>query len=481
MNNYAEIIESLKSIVHHGSYAQPPGSVERLVNGLKGISGTGTYLEQALNRLSNFTTTFEAGDYARKETNQYGAAPLASDVWYLWTACNLMAMYYDGIDGDHYDYSTYLSENLGFLSRITGLKPLKVLRNLEQLVSTEEYTPTSSNAIDDQWATEWANNGVYWINALAFENWNMGLGYQYPSDGPKNFAPNDYVGYLSFPIGQLGIIEVISLIFETKISGYEFSGGESPSAAGYKDSIPVTPENLTDSEKPTTQPSGILLFPDMKDSNSNQLAGMNYCYGKHLIEHGYIIPNEATASDVDDPGARDIPPVSRDVELFSSPMSKYLEDVGPKKWMRYWIHKENTFLVPGEFVGILARSLASPPHVWWFQESNPFVYAGNWVETKSFSSGEITEVTLEAARTVGSVGNEYKVKIQGCEVICYSTDFFTYAVGERVAILKIDNLGKAEKSFTWLDQTHLKSTDKGQVKDQYIIAPITYYKVNTEG
>jgi hypothetical protein len=478
VNNYSEIIESLKSVVQQGASPIP---IERLVNGLKGITGTGTHLERVFNNLSDYNLIFEPGDFAGKSTNQYGAAPLSSDVWYLWSACNMMALYYDGIDGDHYDYSTYLNENLSFLSTLPGLKPLKVLRNLEQLVSSEAYTPNSSNGIYDQFTTEWANNGVYWINTLAFENWTKDIGYQYPSDGPKDFKANEYVGYISFPIGQLGIMETISLILETKINGYEFSGGESPSTSGYKNSIPVTAGNLTAAETPSTQPSGILIFPDMKTAEGGKLAGENYCYGKHLIESGYLVPKEATASNADDPFEKDIAPVSRDLELFSTPMAKYTEDVGPKKWMRYWIHKENTFLVPGEFVGILTRALSCAPHVWWFQESNPFLYAGNWIETKSFSSGEITEVTLEAERPSGSVGNEYKVKIQGCEVIAYSTDFFTYAVGERVAIIKTNNLDRANKSFTWIDQVHLKSTDKGQVQDQYIIAPITYYKANTEG
>jgi len=167
-------------------------------------------------------------------------------------------------------------------------------------------------------------------------------------------------------------------------------------------------------------------------------------------------------------------PAVQDVELFSSPMEKYTEDVKPKMWMRYWIHKSSQ-IVPGEFVGILCKPNVAPPHVWWFQESSPFLYAGNWLETWNLTSGVVTEVTLEADRTDGQIGNQYKIKIQGCEVSIEASDFLLYSVGDRVAVVKMDSIETAPtKSFTWLDQPTFKKEHEGELVTNFIIIPATF-------
>ena len=72
----------------------------------------------------------------------------------------------------------------------------------------------------------------------------------------------------------------------------------------------------------------------------------------------------------------------------------------------------------------------------------------------------------------------YKVKVQGVEVWCYTTDFYEYGSGDRVALVKLDTtVTKSEKSFTWLDQKHLKVADVGTVKINFCIAPLTFYKL----
>jgi hypothetical protein len=347
------------------------------------------------------------------------------------------------------------------------------LRDLVKNLSERTYF----DIYDMKWVTEWANNGIYWINTIAFEIWQNGLGQQYASDGPKGFKINDYVGYLTFPIGQLGVMEVISLIQETDLSGYDFEGVDA--LDNYLVKIPAS-DTLTDDEKPSLQ-STPALFPDMKDANGNALAGENYCYGRHLIESAYLVPDEIVDSQNEKNSSGETayaPNPKLDVELFSSKMKQYPEDVKPKKWMRYWIHKDSTLPVPGEFIGILCRPVACPPHVWWFQESSPFVYAGNWVETGNLTSGVVTVVTLEADRTDGKIGNQYRVKIQGCEVIIEASDFLVYAVGDRVAVLKLDSIvTAATKSFTWLDQPTFKSTDNLTEKITYLILPATFYKI----
>jgi len=453
--------------------------IDKLINGLKGISGTGNTLSQIVKLRDEFLGTMEPGDYANKQTKQTSAAPIAYDLWYLFGHDNFLSHYYvddDGestLSGSYFDFTEYLAENMEFLQYLPGLKPMKILRGMEQLAG---YAQTDLYGFYER--TAWANNGVYWINTIAFELWTKDIGMQYASDGPsKDFQINDYVGYISFPVGQLGVMEVISLIMETKISGYQFAPTEEGVSFYVK-----PPVELDDSETPVTISSPD-IFPPVKDDQGNVLASVKSCYGRHLIEKGYLVPEtpEPPQNQQNSEGTTPYAPVAKnDLELIASPMKEYLTDVKPKKWMRYWIHKDSTWPVPGEFIGILCRPVTVPPHVWWFQESIPLLYAGNWMDTGNLTSGVVTSVTLEEDREDKGIGNEYKVKIQGCEVTIYSSDFFLYAVGDRVAILKVDSTEtKQEKSFTWNDQLELAfdGTDKGKIITNYIIIPATFYKI----
>lgn len=421
--------------------------LEDLANFIKSRQGTkvtGEALGELIRTAGGLTSSMDAGDFVRPSTETAINIPVPHDVWYLNAHDNFMAHYYTAEETTieaHKNYTEYMNDCMDFLQNITGLKPLSVLRELSQLVITAKETERVF-----QYQNEYANNGVYWINRIAFEDWNKGLVMQYSSDGPKGYNPNDYVGYISFPIGHLGTMEVLSLIQETKIDGYVI-GGETV----------VADINLKDHEKPiTTNPPEI--FPHGKDDNGTLHAGQNYCYGQHIIEGAYL-------------------KVDKHVELFSKKMKEYGEEVEPKYWMRYWLHKNSTWPVPGEFIGILAKPVSVPPHVWWFQESTPFVYAGNWVETGNITSGKIVSITLEADRPAGSVGNEYGVLVQGCLVNIYASDFYPYEIGDRVAIVKLDSTAaKQEKSYTWLDQPTFKETDESTTLTNYIIIPAVYYR-----
>lgn len=411
--------------------------VKLLIDSLKGISGTGDIVGQLAKMRKGERITLEPGDYSGK--GKAMAAPIAADLWYLWAHDNFMAHYYAETIGDTFDFSTYMSENLKNLKNLTNLKPLKVLRYLKDLVPSTKYV--------NGWAVgqDWSSNGMYWINTLAFELWLKDIGFLYPSPGPKDFKPNDYVGYITFPVGQLGVMEVISLFFETDVAGYKHD------AKDIKTKTEPAAEEIPVTKSPAE------LFPGTENAASNK------CYGKHLIEKGYLIPEA----------------VKRDLEPIALDLIFYIDDVKPKRWMRYWIHKESKFPVPGEFVGILCKPLVTPPHVWWFQESTPFLYAGNWMETGNLTSGIITKVTLEEDRDDDGIGNQYDIEIEGCEVTLEASDFFLYKVGDRVAVLKMDSTTtKAERAFTWNDQREIvfDSSDKGTIITNYIIVPLIFYK-----
>jgi len=459
--------------------------VIKKLESMKGLSGSGTVLGETIKKLSDFFGTMEPGDVVRTSDGLTTAVPIAYDLWYLYFHQNFMRKYYEDIVGaefDHYDYSSYLNNNLSFLSYLPDLRPLKVLTDLKQQLNVDPGA-LSVFGFDVIIPSQYENNGIYWINTAFFELRRKDLSLEYPSEGSQGFKekPNDYVGYIAFPIGQLGVMEVISLFQETELSGYLFAAYAS---SGYYHQKPAI-SDLEDKYKPSTQ-STPEMFPDMKDEKGNQLAGLNYCFGRHLIESAYYKPEisipSQNNSNSDDTSAY-APVASRDVELWASNIKDYGEDIKPKLWMRYWIHKDSTFPVPGEFIGILVRPVASPPHVWWFQESSPFLYAGNWMETGNLTSGVVIEVTLEAARTDGGIGNLYMVSIQGCQIKIESSDFLAYSVGDRVAVLKMESLAPATKAFSSLSQTHLKESDSYTktlvINDKFVIVPCTYYtKIN---
>lgn len=427
--------------------------IGRLIASMKGLSGSSNILSYLVSKMDEFVGAMEPGDFVRSETNTMTAAPIATDVWYLYYNDNLLKKYYiddTGADFKHYKYAPYLASHLSFLNSLTGLKPLKVLTDLTQLT-----TDVSQSVFGKLYSAEYANNGIYWVNTTAFELCAEGQSLQYASDGPKGYVANDYVGYISFPVGQLGVMEVISLLQETELSGYPFDAVKNNSLYWPK----LAPE-ITDDQKPKLQ-STPEIFPDMKDDSGNALAGQNYCFGTHLIESAYLVHDDR-------------------VEFLSKKMEKYPETVEPKTWMRFWIKKTDTLPVPGEFIGILTRPVACPPHVWWFQESSPFLYAGNWMETNNLTSGVVTVVTAEADRTDGGIGSLYTVKIQGCAVQVEATDFYDYKVGDRVAILKLDSTATTPTtSFTWLNQTHLKAADEGAEKSNYLLVPCTFFKIKS--
>jgi hypothetical protein len=449
---------------------------ERMLNALKGISGTGGLLGKASAVFDKLM--LEPGDYALSSGGEKTkmTAPIGHDLWYLHNAVNLVHHIDPATDSE-----VYVDENLSFLEdKLNGLKPLKAmtietLKNYAKETSALAGPPTAPagwqpdrgmpdqplpdpnmsldqlhayvqavlawgracKEIQDRETTEfrefqdnWANEGAYFIQVMAYELGQKGTPFgQYDQD--------DYCGCLMFPVGQLGVMEVVSLFQETELEVNDFE--------------------LTDDETPIII-SNPEMFPPMEH------AGEGWSFGKYLVERGYLVPDDVKAQ----------------VELMSTVTiteTDYTQDVKPKSWTKWWIKKTDTLPVPGEFVGILVKPLSVPPHVWWFQETTPLLYAGNWVETQNLTSGVITQVTLEADRTDGGVGDEYWVKINGIEIIAYASDFKLYEVDDRVAILKRwTTSAKATRSFTWKDQRDGQHPIKDQVSLEFVIMPITFYK-----
>ncbi len=173
----------------------------------------------------------------------------------------------------------------------------------------------------------------------------------------------------------------------------------------------------------------------------------NKCIGLHLYENGYQ---------------------NKSLGRVEYPADNLGEDVLPHLWMRYYVKAEDTWPVPGEFIGLLCKPLSIPPHVWWFQETSPFLVSGNWFETSCYTSGIITEV-LDPEEDEAFC--RYKIKVHGAEIVLAPSDFYEYAVGERVAIIRSTVTG--ENGFSWLDLAALEASEVLNLN--MFIAPVSFY------
>ena len=245
-----------------------------------------------------------------------------------------------------------------------------------------------------------------------------------PLFGPKEPDSDPYCGYIAFPVGPLGVMWSVSLATESSLSDGT-TGGSS-----------IHPIHPADAE--ATVVEGKQMLPPFELAQSETA-------GEKLIKKGYLVVDnsvvELTANKFDD---IDNPPVHQ--------------------WMRYWIKASNTMIIPGEFVGMLCRPW--PLHCWWYQESAPFIYAGNWIETEFYTSG-VVKCVMEPWTAPGTsppprgdtdksayydednfdfdVGSKlYVVWVKNEEIIVASSDFKEYEVDTRVGLLKCVRDGDAE-------------------------------------
>jgi hypothetical protein len=416
--------------------------IEKLLSSLKGISGTGNVLEKYRELKDSGHLTLDPGDY----TGEGGpvvnlAAPIAYDLWYLHNHLNLVQVEAKTDDRGR----AYVDGPLSFLSeKLGGIRPLRALLDLSQLTSTPVPWWSFEGASDN-----WENNGVYFVQKAAFEVQLAGEGLNYPSEGVLTGGFAHCAGYMAIPMGQLGVMEVISVFGEaTHLEADDFE--------------------LTDEGLPLFQTPPEMFPP-------RERAGENLCFGRHLIESGYVVPDQERTA----------------FEPFATHFPEWIyPDVRPKGWFRLWLRKTDKFPVPGEFIGVLCKPLAVPPHVWWFQESSPFLYAGCWAETRHLTGGVITGITEEADRDDYGIGSLYTVRTQGYEIKVNASDFFGYQEGDRVGILKKemvaatpgdfeeseDEDGVQEMAFLYTEQVVITAEDEGLLREDLMIVPIDFYK-----
>jgi hypothetical protein len=152
----------------------------------------------------------------------------------------------------------------------------------------------------------------------------------------------------------------------------------------------------------------------------------------------------------------------------------------PKWWFRVQLRDNPDsgelvkFPVPGEFFGLGCRIW--PGKYWGHQKSNPFIYAGNWMDTVYYTAGRITEVidpTDEVPYPTYKVTWHGKDKDEeDNEITVNPSDFTLYKVGDRVTVLK--DVATDKKSQLWKDD------DMKTFGETWMIAPIGFYGLDIQ-
>ncbi len=373
-------LKILKSLATHNPRGLPSAGI---------TAEAGKAILNAMSSDVGIIFTLEPGDFIRSGDQDYEnvslGLPIAYDVWYLHCFESILPETKD--ESEEWVNDGRLKD---FFDSLEGMKPLRGMQSFHSI-------------------SEYKSNAPYRIKGMRFESRLSSQTFQHQS----NAEFSSYPVYLAFPIGPLGVMEILSIIRETM-------------------------DGLVDPDLIITEGSKYnMLCPTISEIGN--------CIGEHIFELAWK-------------------KVGDNVEYPASEFEN-LDPAFPHYWLRYWVKEDQAWPVPGEFVAMICRPL--PYHVWWYQETCPFVYAGNWFETLYYTSGIVTEVIEPGA---GEVGKSYIVKIKGEELQMKSTDLYEYEIGERVAVLK--TIGLPDQVFNWQD---LEIKGDGMIATDWEILPVSFY------
>lgn len=377
--------------------------------------------------------------------------PVASDIWYLTIGESILPFRGDNFQENADRILGFLADYLTYLDNIKPLKSLQQYADVHSYISWDEM-----RTIFD------ADHAPHVIREMRFETWMLNRNTEFPSKGPKNSLEDGvkskpetsmgqlYGGLLSFPVGPMGVMEVLAIFSETM-------------PAMLENDIPFNPEGTIKIEFP--EGWACVLEKPLDGFMSPMTDMKGACPGVHLVEKGYMIMN-------------------RDAEYPAEAFAGY-DSILPFQSLRYYLSRTAKWPVPGEFIGLLAKPWHS--HVWWFQETSPLLYSGNWFETNYYTSGIIKEILQPPE---GSFGLVYRCVVRGVEVCIAASDFYGYNVGDRVAIIRINDLGRftdeTKGNFKWKEMEDLIAREKMEketpsnvpyvVNPNMMILPMSFYQ-----
>jgi hypothetical protein len=433
------------------------------------------------------------------------ANPIAYDIWYLYYAGNVLLKSMpsgyspeewiiaqinglEAITEENYMYNffhsvdptdtlkpllqPYEEENVSIYAPFTasGLRGFSSVWGMDTMTSVqstvaETWRLAIKEARFETW--EWKKRTAYWPAKEG--KYDSTTHPPAPLCGPKERAAYEpYCGYIAFPVGQLGVMWKAGLVTNSEME-----------SAGHSSVRPVSGETLVE--------QGGLLLPPFTMATSE-------VPGELLINKGWLVADDSCGEFPAEP-----------FDGVDNPELHY--------WLRYWIKRDNTEIVPGEFAALVCKPW--PLHAWFYQRSSPMIYAGNWIETEFYTSGIIKEVLepwtsddpmpsdgyYDPDEQVGSAnGNHYRIWVKGEEMIVESSDWKEYEVGERVGLLKRTRVGNGSghdyvytspagavgsdpgpgTNFDWQGLKYMKlkgkdTPDNAIYKREWIIIPVQFF------
>jgi hypothetical protein len=148
------------------------------------------------------------------------------------------------------------------------------------------------------------------------------------------------------------------------------------------------------------------------------------------------------------------------------------EPAGLHWWVRMNLKSESKWPAPGEFMGLVNRPWVTLP--WGEQESSPYLFSGNWMDTVFFSSGIIQEIIdpVDEVYTFPRYRVLWRVTTENPDGIIEigPTDFAEYRVGDRITIFKTGSMEK--ETQRWKDDDA-----KALVPSMCSVCPVIFYGV----
>jgi hypothetical protein len=164
---------------------------------------------------------------------------------------------------------------------------------------------------------------------------------------------------------------------------------------------------------------------------------------------------------------------------FAEWMAKNLEGEPESTGLTWWVRANlpnvegSKFPYPGEFFGLACRLMVG--RYWDQQESSPFIFSGNWIDTVYLTGAVIKEITEPTDDVPYPV---YKIQWRKFTVDgVHASDFSEFKVGDRVCILK--DVTTEKKTQTWKDDD-MKTFGTEGGDSQWVIVPFSFYGIDPE-
>lgn len=169
--------------------------------------------------------------------------------------------------------------------------------------------------------------------------------------------------------------------------------------------------------------------------------------------------------------------VTLDPTPILNPFTGKKVDPAPLDFVRKWLYPSDVFPWPGEFLAYAPDFLVAP---WVAQLTDRVIYSGQYIETQEYTSGRVIAVN-DIVLASGKADKTYDLLSRGQFLgDIPSSDFATYEIGDRVAIMKgVDRPVESMKFYNMKFMVGVAgeniSRTVSQANEIFKIVPITFY------